>query len=178
MGSIFITALVGLTSFTALSGSFDMNEAFTDQEKLKMCGGKFRPSHSSVFGKVSNSGQDYVMASLASKVDQIQTISYSDKSQIASIYMKAKSDRQFTRKSKGQYDQLGGHYQKRGSVGVQVYNHTSQGLNDAYEIIASNANEQVQEILASKHHLKIFNKVRRVPYNNLDVLMMCDYYWK
>lgn len=171
-----IILLSFIASFSA--SSQNIHEMFSDEEKYNMCGGRYGPSSSPVFGDVSRSGDDIQMASLSAKVNQLQTVSYQDKSAVSAIYMKAKSDRDFTRKSKGQYDQLGAHYSKRGNVGQQVYSSTSAGLNNAYKIISEHANDNVYDILKSKQNIKIFNKFRRVGYTNLDVLNVCQYYWK
>lgn len=172
-----------LILFSALAISFtssaqSIHEVFKDEEKLRMCGGRYAPSSSPVFGNVSKSGDNRAMADLSARVNQIQTISYSDKSNISSIYMKAKSDRDFTRKSKGQYDQLGAHYQRRGEIGSQVYNHTSNGLNNAYSFIAENANDSVYEILGSKKFSKKIGKFRYISYTNMDVLSLCNMFWR
>lgn len=170
---ILLTSL--LATFSVLAT--DISGMFDNKEKSMMCGGRNPSSYSPIFGNVSSAGSNVQMASLSAKVHKIQTINGSDKNAISNIYIKAKADREYTAKSKNQFDQLGAHYNRRGSAGKQVYNSTSSGLNNSYQIISTHANENVYEILNGSHNIKIFNKQRRVGYTNLDVLTMCQQFW-
>ena len=177
MKKITLTAFL-LMSASGMSNAANINELFDVKEKNFMCGGYKTPKQSPIFGHVQRSGDNYVMADLNAKINSIPMIKPATKGYSNQIHAKAKEDRAFTKKSIGQFNQLGnGHYQKRGETGRQLYKSTSSGLNDAYKIIETESNKEIYNRLSQDKYVKPINKQRKIVYSGVDLLNMCNSYW-